>query len=393
MYTIRVLLVLLSTIVTTTPLASRAAPSIAGTWTVTGSMHQARAFQTATLLPSGLVLVAGGCQSPCSTNVNLTSAELYHPHTGSWAGTGAMHDPRIQFTATLLHDGRVLVAGGCRTGDCAIVFASAELYNPRTGTWRLTGSLHEPRTFQTATLLPDGRVLVTGGATGCSSSTCSPILASAEIYDPRTGIWTRTASMRQARARATATLLPDGRVLVAGGAADGANNAYSNPLASAEIYDPQTNTWTVTGSMHQPRCGYTATLLHNGQVLIAGGYNNMFVLSAELYQPSTGIWTTTGAPPNRLDYETGETATLLPSGVVLVAGNVVDTVSTPLASAELYHPRTHRWTATGALSGGCAFQTTTLLLNGQVLVAGGSSTADDSTVLASAEIYQPQSGS
>ena len=372
------------------PIAMHADAARPGTWTFTGSMHQARGYHTATVLQSGMVLVAGGCKVACDTATNLTGAELYHPDSGTWTPTGSMHDPRIQFTATLLQDGQVLVAGGCRTGNCPTVLASTELYDPRTGKWARTGSMHVQRTFQTATLLPDGRVLVAGGVTGCNNGACTPGLASAELYDPRTGSWTLASSMHQARARPMATLLPDGRVLMAGGAPDGANNAYGSPLTSAEIYDPRTGTWTATGSMHQPRSAGAATLLPGGLVLVAGGWNGYGdALSAELYYPSTGTWTTTGSLLQAEDYEAGETATLLPNGQVLAAGNAVDPSGNPLTDAELYDPHTGSWTTSGALRQARAAQTTTLLHDGRVLVAGGKSSSDESTFFASAEIYQP----
>src|SRR5260370_675053 len=147
---LRSLLVAAATLIAFAPFATHAAPPAAGSWTMTGAMHQARAWHTATLLPSGLVLVAGGCTSTCATTA---TAELYHPHTGSWASTGSMHDPRLQFTATLLPDGRVLATGGCLTPTCTDVLACAQLYNPRTGTWHATGPMHTPRALGTATLL------------------------------------------------------------------------------------------------------------------------------------------------------------------------------------------------------------------------------------------------
>jgi len=349
-------------------------------------MHQARAAQTATLLPSGLVLIAGGGD----VNGPLASAELYHPDTGSWAGAGSMHVPRMEFTATLLHDDRVLVAGGYGANGPT---ASAELYNPRSGSWTLTGSMHEPRVFQTMTLLPDGQVLVAGGvAHGCPNTNCSGVLASAELYDPRTGAWTITSPMHQARARSTATLLPVGQVLVTGGAAGGARNADTNSLTSAELYNPRTGTWKATGSMHDARWSATADLLAGGVVLVAGGYSdNGPVFPAEIYHPRTGAWTVAGSLNHPRAYETAETATLLPSGQVLIAGSYEGAVggnsSYPGASAEIYHPRTGAWSATGSMHDPRMAQTATLLLTGQVLVVGGCSSKTCSTILASAELY------
>jgi hypothetical protein len=400
----RCLLVLLTTLTALTPLTTHAA---AGVWTVTGSMHQPRGFQTAIRLPNGLVLVAGGW----STNGPIAGAELYHPHTGSWASTGSMHEPRFEYTATLLRDGRVLVAGGYSTNG---PIADAELYDPRTGTWTTTGSMHMPRIYHTATLLPDGRVLVAGGASGGAigdtskhelgcvmqytesyDGTCLGITAGAEIYDPRTGNWTLTSPMHVARARSTATLLPNGRVLVAGGTRGGADMASADPLAEAEIYNPRTGAWTVTSPMHIAGGARGATLLHNGLVLVYGGSNDSGPLTdAELYHPGTGAWAVTGSLHQPRNYRTGQTATLLDSGQVLAAGGVTNgcpniVCTGVLAGAELYDPSTGNWTMTGSLRTALAYQTATLLAGGDVLIAGGSLTNDGSTATAGAEIYQP----
>ena len=379
---LRSILVATATMIAFAPVATRAAAPAAGTWTATGSMYEARGYQTATVLANGLVLVAGGVDS---NNHLLASAELYHPHTGSWAATGSMPEPRVQFTATLLHNGQVLVVGGSSNGS--ITPASTELYNPQTGKWTRTGSLHVPRTLSTATLLPDGRVLVAGGAAGCRNGTCFGILSSAELYNPQTGIWTMTGAMHRAGARQTATLLPDGRVLVAGVAAKYSHYTCYPEFASAELYEPQTGKWTVTGPMRTAACGRGATLLPNGLVLVEGGYDGIRpITDAELYHPRTGTWTVTGPMHDSRDYQTGQTATLLPNGQVLVEGYITDTSGNPSTRAELYNPRTGTWSVTGSLHDARVYPTATLLPSGQVLVAGGQGSGD---LLASAELYQP----
>jgi len=252
-----------------------------GTWSVTGSMHQGRsglngAGASATLLPDGQVLVAGGEDA----NFNLlSSAELYNPATGTFTPTGSMTTARVGQSATLLNNGQVLVAGG--TGATA----AAELYNPATGRFTETGSMSAPRGGNVGTLLPDGDVLVTGRA-----------LTFAELYHPATGQWSNASaglpvctSLSECRIFSTATLLPTGNVLVAGGLVGLVQNPQTTPTAM--LYHPDTNTWTSTGSMTTPREGQTATLLPDGQVLLAGGTNfdhphaAIFLASAELYTP------------------------------------------------------------------------------------------------------------
>jgi hypothetical protein len=295
-----------------------------GTFTTTGRMSTAPWAATATLLPSGKVLVAGGC---CDTNgfSSLGSAELYDPSSGTWSPTGSMQVARRWHTATLLAGGQVLVAGGY--DDVPYpgnrITTSAELYDPDTGTWSLTGSLSVARYNHTATLLPDGKVLVAGG---CSGSSCM----SAELYDPNAGTWSATGSMTAARVFHTATLLQSGRVLVAGGCSD-----CMIPLGSAELYDPGTGTWTATGSMSTPRVWHTATLLADGRVLVASGLSSAapaYTPSAELYDPTTGVWSPTGSLATaRAQF----TATALADGQVLAAGGAAGNL---LTSSELYSP-------------------------------------------------------
>ena len=332
---------------------------VRGSWVTTGSLGTARGNHTATLLPNGKVLVAGGSNGPI-----VSSAELYDPASGSWSSTGSLGTGREYHTATLLPNGKVLVAGGY---DFNRYLSSAELYDPASGSWSSTGSLAIARWLHTATLLPTGKVLVAGGY----GSVGRGILTSAELYDPATGSWSSTGSLHTARYSHTATLLPSGKVLVAGGAGG---------LSRAELYDPATGSWSRTGSLGTARQWHTATLLPSGKVLVAGGYGNLGVLSsAELYDPATGSWSSTGSLGTA---RSGHTATLLANSKVLVAGGG----GSAGESAELYDPATGSWSSTGSLGTARVEHTATLLSSGEVLVAGG---YNDSIVLSSSELYGP----
>lgn len=250
-----------------------------GTWTTTGSMNFARANFTATLLQNGQVLVAGGDNDGFGTI--LASAELFNPATGTWTLTGSMSTTRFAYTATLLSNGRVLVAGGASISSSGL--ASAELFNPATGTWTTTGSMNVARTGHTMTLLTNGQVLVAGGEANSSATSTQ---ARAELFNPATGAWTTTGSMHTARYLHAAALLSNGQVLVAGGLTPVGTNGDVTAVASAELFNPVTGTWSTTGSLNNGRRAHTATLLTNGQVLAAGGVGcSLICNSAELYTP------------------------------------------------------------------------------------------------------------
>jgi hypothetical protein len=329
-----------------------------------GVMTTRREGHTATLLQDGRVLVAGGGFAGAS---NL--AELYDPRDKVFHPTGNMTAFRSRHTATLLDNGRVLVTGG--TFD-----SSAELYDPNLGTWTPTGSMSTSRRLHTAVRLNDGRVLLAGGFGGPFGG--NP-LASAEIYDPNSGGFSSTGPLSQARWGHTATLLQDGRVLATGGL-----GFPSDALASAEIYDPDSGLWSGTGDMGAGRMQHTATLLLDGTVLIAGGVTTTTFgapvhATAETFDPFTGRFSLTGSMSVGRHLHT---ATRLWDGSVLLTGSACCGAGA-MQSADLYDPVPRMFHPTGSMITPRHSQTATLLQTRHVLVVGGSSGISEAT----AEIY------
>lgn len=302
----------------------------------------ARLGHTATLLLSGKLLLAGG---QTGSDTETSTAELFDPATAQFSSTaGMMTDSRGLHTATLLPNGRVLLAGGIDTGSGGGSLATAELYDPASGTFKATGPMTVTRASHSSAGLLDGTVLIAGGLLNISLN--SPI-DSAETYDPKTGSFTATAgNLLSAVSNQTATTLKDGHVLIAGGF-----NA-TGTSAVAQLYNPATRTFSAVGSLNVARANHTATLLADGTVLIAGGQgpdNGNAVSSAELYNPETQTFAllSTGACPGSAGCMTtarvNHTATLLLDGTVLVACGFAN--QSTLGSTEIYNPQTKTFSA------------------------------------------------
>jgi len=290
---------------------------------------------------------------------------------GSVSPSAPMLEPRSGHSATLLPDGKVLVAGGMRRNQD--FYRSAELYDPATGKFQRAGEMSLARVGHAAVLLRSGKVLIAGGwvGHGCTDS--------AELYDPATGKFTVIAKMTARRGQPSATLLANGDVLIAGGA----DHDTPGGIASTEVFHAGTLTFEAVGAMHYGRISHTATLLNDGRVLIAGGRGDSVTATAELYDPKTKQFIPTGS---LLTARYKHTAGLLPDGRVLIAGGSDERDwRGSLSSAEIYDPRTGKFTATSPLNDG-RFKLpdeAVQLASGQLLIAGGSKLV---------EIYNPATG-
>jgi hypothetical protein len=305
--------------------AERFDPS--GAFTTAGSLLQGRYGHAAVLLMDQAVLVVGGADwggVNWVSSPGRSTAEVFDPTgAGSFMPTGSMSIDRLMPTASLLPNGKVLVAGGARSS--VLYWSSAELYDPGTASFSPTGVMTTARAHHTAVLLPNGKVLVAGGLNGGGS------VSAAELYDPAGETFEPTGPMTAGRAWATATLLANGKVLFAGGWGGTA------ALASAELYDPATGTFSATGDLGAARYYHTATRLPSGEVLVAGGYQGTYpqvgagaaaLDTAEIYDPLTGLWRAAG-PLGTARRQ--HAAVLLPDGRTLVVGGFPT-----LQTAELY---------------------------------------------------------
>jgi len=346
------------------------APTSSPGFSLAGSLHDARVAHTATLLNDGRVLVAGGGQGPdwLDGYDNVPGAELFDPVSGGFTPAGTF--ARQSHTGTLLQSGKVLLAGGEELLLTAT--AESELYDPVTGQFQPTGSLVVARECHTATLLQDGRVLIVGGTRSQDLSWVP--LSDAEIYDPVTGTFSLTGSLHDARFYHTATLLPDGRVLITGG------SGALDSLASAELYDPATGVFTRTGNMSVKRGGPVATLLLDGHVLITGDRE-----TPELYDPATGSFEPTGP---MLERRFWHAATLLRDGTVLITGGYNAALIAEIR-AEIYDPVKRVFTPAPNPHFPRVLQTATSLSDGSVAIIGGADSPDGMHLkfINSAEIY------
>ena len=329
-------------------------------------MFDPRSGHSATLLPDGTVLIAGGMRR---NQDFYRSAEVFDPKTNQFHRVGDMALARVGPAAVLLPSGKVLILGGWVGHDTT---DEVEEYDPATRKFVVAGKMTVKRARPSVTLLRDGDVLIAGGGEGDSAGG----VATAELYHSATRTFEALPSMRDGRVSHTATLLGDGRVLIAGGRGAKVN-------AGAEIYDPRTKKFVATGDLNVERYKHTAALLPDGRVLIAGGSDardwHGTISSAEIYDPKTGKFTAT-SPMNEARFKLPDEAAVLSSGLVLVAGGG--------NHAELFDAKTGKFSlAGGELGGDWHFMSETRLRDGRVLMAGGY--ANDDRATAQTWIYVP----
>lgn len=319
----------------------------------TASMKIARSGHTATLLPNGNVLIAGGMNGNGSY---FDTAEIYSPATDTFGSAQNMSARRVGHTATLLPNGKVLIAGGYN-GD---YLASAEIYDPATGSFTPIGQMTMARSEHVAVLLNNNKLVLAGGiGTGWT------FLASAEVYDPSTGIFTRTGSMTTPRESHTATLLKSGKVLISGGH-KGRREAMT-VYSSAEVYDPAKGTFSATGNMTTIRHKHAASLLPDGNVLIVGGSDKRDwqgkYASAEIYDSTKGKFKAIGEM-KMARFKLANAVVSLRNGKILIAGGG--------EQLELYDPATNAFTTVkGQIDTARFFSAATLLQDDRVLITGG----------------------
>jgi len=387
--------------------ASIGIAQLLGTFTPTGDMSVPRAFHTATLLANGKVLIVGGVGITRSGDTQpLMTAELYDPYTRTFTPTGNMTTPRVRPSATLLNDGRVLIVGNEYKFN-ENLRNTADLYDPSTGTFTKTGDSVTNQTGGQAVLLNDGKVLIVGGWKAGTSS--QPIqISNPELYNPLSGTFAATGPFATTGSTfyvaggpdiSAVSLLADGRVLIAG-------------EPTSELYDPITNSFRLTSSMTTPCfmnagqptyiAGRAAILLTTGKVLLTGGEHEDCgrFANSELYDPVTEKFTSTADMSRQRD---NHAATLLPDGSVLISGGessdcpptligCISYFSGTTATAESYDPSTATFSALGNMTARRAGHTSTVLMDGTVLLTGGYGYAGIGAYLgnfSSAEIYSP----
>ena len=344
-----------------------------GTFTPTGNMIHARSFHISVKLKNGKVLIAGGGNKR-GYSIFSNTAEIYDPDTGQFQATGNMNSPRGMFTATLLNSGKVLVAGGL---DGYYPMKSAEIYDPNTGIWTsLSAELFSERYNHSAVLLGDGTVLIAGGAIGTTTDQNPVITYGAEIFDPVTESFTVTNTLNVARHTHFSTLLNDNTAFLFGGITT--DNYISN---TSEIYNPITSSFSLADGFTPMRAEINqgGTILKDGNVFLAGGlgHGNKIINSVDLFNVTTKSFVPL---PSMKWVRASHSVILLDNGNVLVAGGL--STYEPVATGEVFDVANKTWAITrNTMSNSRESFAMTKLDNGLVLVTVGFSKFNTTTTL------------
>jgi len=359
-----------------------------GSFTKVGDTVVGRNLCQVALLADGRVLVTGGTRTGESGTVFNREAELYDPATQSFTATGPMSTPRIDHASVTLKDGRVLVLGGTTNGQAAL--NTSEVFDPAAGAFKVTATMGAPREAATASLLNDGRVLVAGG--NFTQGEDFYFVVAAELYDPASDRFSISGRMKTPRINHTAQALPDGRVLIIGGLGEDPLGPNAIAVRDVEAYDPATGEFTVIGQLSEGRTQPQVTLLKDGKVLVSGGVGldaqqNLVVSSTvEVFDPSSG---TSSTPVPMSEPRRNHVAVTLTDGRVLLAGGTTSTGST--ASADLFDPASGTIAPTGTMTESRTQAGALRLLDGSVLIVGGARLTSSGVAarLSSAEVYKP----
>ncbi|WII70535.1 kelch repeat-containing protein [Bdellovibrio sp. 22V] len=326
----------------------------------------ARVLNTSTTLPNGKILVAGGAlnRSTTPTNLALSSAEIYDPETGVWSQAASLPQERLSHTATLLQNGKVLFIGGAINNVITTAcLATASLYDPSTDTWSSAASLTTGRCFHTATLLPDGRVMVAGGRTENSISLVTAnYISSVEIYNPTTNTWASAASMTAQRANHSAIVLKSGKVFIVGG-------RNTSTLVTTALYTPSSNTWAAGPSLTKSRKDHTTTLLPDGKVVIIGGMDNLTLLAdTTVYDPTAGAVGSFSNGPAMPAVRKLHTATLVGNRVFVVGGG---SDTSTYQDTMIYDPAANQWETFASLKSSTRYLHTANIAGKYLVILGG----------------------
>ncbi len=386
------------------PVASVTPSADAASWLDAGDLVEPRNAAHVVVLGTGEVLVVGSDWASCGASTNGSdSVEIGDPQTGAWETTTSLPNLRDAPAVVALTDGRGLVTGGAAGEDVGwSAYSSTYVFDPTTRQWSRSGLLNTARTAAAAAVLLDGRVLVAGGLyMDRTSSEPARALDDGELWDPRSGAWSRTGGLGGTRFGASPVILADGRVLIVGGS----SSLESAPIqqAAAEIYDPRSGQWNSAGTLATARSAFALVALPDGGALVAGGTGGLGTTAYELlsaverFDPVSNTWSTADelAVP-----VAGATGIQLADGQVLLAGGSVrdpelvdDTgafVSGMTADAWLFDPETGAWSATTPMPRPRAGASAVLLADGSVLFAGGSAAEGNPGDTPSCPVAEPQ---